>query len=244
MTVSDAPGGTDLYSENIESFSSDGVLAHYTDRADIGLFPHEVDIIDRYFDEADGDVLDVGCGTGRTTGPLAACGFDVVGIDVSDAMVERAQELFPEITFQVADATHLPFEDDAFRHVLFSHNGLDYLHPVEQRLSALREFRRVLAPDGVLAFSTHNTWYRFPALLTDREFVRQFYLSDGNLGRLFRRYKIDVVEDGPLATYLSNPVSQRRQLRRCGFEPLELVGKRDSALKNFEAMLYFVARVD
>jgi SAM-dependent methyltransferase len=244
MSDHDTPAAveSERYAENIESFSSDGLLTHYTDRADVGLFPEEVEIVERYFTDRGARLLDVGCGTGRTTGPLAAAGFDVLGVDVSDAMVERARGIFPDVDFQVADATDLPYEDDTFQYALFSHNGLDYVHPVAERRNALRELRRVLAPDGYLAFSTHNAWYRFPALLGDHDFLRQFYLANGNPKRLFRRYKVDVLADGPLATYLSNPVKQRRQLRTCGFDPVALVGKRDSALKNFEAMLYFVAR--
>ena len=41
---------------------------------------------------------------------------------------------------------------------------------------------------------------------------------------------------------MSDPLTQRRQLRECGFELLEVVGKRRTPLKYFEAMPYFVAR--
>ena len=37
--------------------------------------------------------LDFGCGTGRSTRLLAACGYDVTGVDVSESMVERARLL-------------------------------------------------------------------------------------------------------------------------------------------------------
>ncbi|MFC6976837.1 hypothetical protein ACFQL1_22440 [Halomicroarcula sp. GCM10025709] len=89
-------------------------------------------------------------------------------------------------------------------------------------------------------FSTHNAWYRFPAIVRDREFLRTFYLNRTNVPRLFDRYKKDTGE-ADLHTYMSNPIRQRRQLRRCGFDPLELVGKRDGPGKYFEAMLYFAA---
>lgn len=236
--------GSTLNQTNIESFSSQRSLNHYSDRATVGLFPHEREAIDRYFDKPDARVLDVGCGTGRTTYPLYEMGYDVIGIDVSDEMVDRAAELFPEIPFRVGDATDLDFGTDRFDYALFSHNGLDYVHPESARVTALRELGRVLKPDGLLVFSTHNGWYRYPAFFFDRQFLRTFYLNEGNFKRLFRRYKIDVLGSKPLWTYLSDPIRQRRQLRRCGFDPVELIGKRDSFLKLFEAMLYYVARVD
>lgn len=228
---------------NVESFSTEEMVDHYTDRTEAGLFEVEREIVSRYFAEREARVLDVGCGTGRTTRPLADLGFDVVGVDISEEMVVRARELFPDISFEVADVTDLDFDDDSFDYVLFAHNGIDYVHPSSERRRAFEELGRVLKPGGYLAFSTHNAWYRFPALAVDRPFLRTFYLENGNYRRLFRRYKMDVIEGDPLWTHLTDPVRQRCELRAAGLEPVELVGKRDWPVKYLEAMLYFVARV-
>lgn len=48
-------------------------------------------------------VLDVGCGTGAHAGELAARGFDVVGVDADDAMLERARAAHPTVRFVAAD---------------------------------------------------------------------------------------------------------------------------------------------
>src|SRR2546422_10042026 len=40
--------------------------------------------------DANGPVLELGCGTGRVTRPLARAGIDIVGVDRSDAMLARA----------------------------------------------------------------------------------------------------------------------------------------------------------
>jgi SAM-dependent methyltransferase len=229
------------FDENIDRFSSDELIHQYTDRATAGLFPQEEQAIDRYFTETGARVLDVGCGAGRTTRPLAERGFDVTGIDLSEEMIQAARGLFPGMEFRVADATDLGFGSDRFDYVLFSHNGIDYIHPEQERKRALSELRRVLKPDGILVFSSHNAWYRFPALLADHTFLRTFYLNKANAGRLFDRRKIDVREAN-LDTYMSDPLTQRHQLRECGFELLEVVGKRRTPLKYFEAMPYFVAR--
>lgn len=239
MLQNDDPRVTET---NVESFSTNEMVDHYTDRTELGFFEEERDAISRYFSDDDARILDVGCGTGRTTYPLSEYGFDVVGIDISERMVERARSLFPELRFEVDDVTDLGFEDDEFDYAIFAHNGIDYVHPVSERRRAFEELGRVLKPGGILVFSTHNSWYRFPAIAGDLPFLKTFYLDNGNLRRLFRRYKIDTIGGDPLWTHLTNPIRQRRQLERCGLEPVELVGKRDGITKYFEAMLYFVAR--
>lgn len=230
----------DHFDENIERFSSDELIDLYTDRAEAGLFVEEERAIERYFSKSGGTVLDVGCGAGRTTAELHDRGFDVIGVDLSEEMVAAAQALFPDIQFRVDDATALGFGSEQFDYVLFSHNGIDYVHPESERLTALNEIHRVLKPGGTFVFSTHNTWYKYPALLTDRSFLKTFYLNRVNLGRLFASYKKDVRE-ADLHTYMSNPLRQRRQLRQCGFSDPELIGKHGGPVKYFEAMLYFAA---
>jgi SAM-dependent methyltransferase len=61
-------------------------------------------------------ILDVGCGTGRHSIELAKRGYNVVGIDLSESMLNRAKEkALAEnltVTFQQYDARNLPFENE------------------------------------------------------------------------------------------------------------------------------------
>lgn len=63
-------------------------------------------------------VLDLGCGTGRVAEQLAGRGATVVGVDLSPALIETAQERAQErglsIDYRVGDAEHLELEDASF----------------------------------------------------------------------------------------------------------------------------------
>lgn len=100
--------------------------------------------------------LDAGTGTGRTLARLVAHlspGSEIVATDVSDAMLDqaRASVLPPEQTTLMlvnADHTDLPFCDGTFDLILSTFT----LHhvPTAEQPTVLREFRRVLADDGLL----------------------------------------------------------------------------------------------
>lgn len=110
------------------------------------------------------DVLDLGVGTGRTTPALRALGGRYVGLDVADEMVRAAREAHPGAEFRTADATDLSeFPNASFDAVVFSYNGIDYIHPESARQHCLTECRRVLRPSGVFIFSSHNARMLFPA---------------------------------------------------------------------------------
>jgi demethylmenaquinone methyltransferase / 2-methoxy-6-polyprenyl-1,4-benzoquinol methylase len=102
-------------------------------------------------------VLDVATGTGDLAfAEQAAVGpaGQVVGVDSCAAMLEVARRRQPgPIDFQEGDATNLGFPDASFDLVSIGFG----LRNVADREKALREFRRVLRPDGrlmVLDFST------------------------------------------------------------------------------------------
>jgi SAM-dependent methyltransferase len=98
-------------------------------------------------------VLDAGCGGGRTSSWLVEQGAEVVGLDASTELLRLARERLPSATFVLGDlAEPLPFEDDSFDVAVASL----VMHYLRDWAPALRELRRVLGPDGVLALSTHH----------------------------------------------------------------------------------------
>ena len=102
-------------------------------------------------------VLDLGVGAGRTTSYLARSASRYVGIDLSQAMLARCREKFPELTFLRLDATDLSVLPGAsFDVVVFSFNGLDTIPSLEGRRRCLAECSRVLRPGGAFLFSVHN----------------------------------------------------------------------------------------
>lgn len=61
-------------------------------------------------------ILDVATGTGKQAFAFAEKGYETVGIDLSNAMlnVAKKKSKFKNARFEVADATNLPFEDNSF----------------------------------------------------------------------------------------------------------------------------------
>lgn len=99
-------------------------------------------------------VLDAGCGSGVYAERLLERGADVVGVDVSGAMVEAARDLVPDGTFRQADlAEPLEFLADGSVDVVLCQHVFSHLREIGPPIS---EFARVLRPGGVLVVSTHN----------------------------------------------------------------------------------------
>jgi SAM-dependent methyltransferase len=102
-----------------------------------------------------GPVLDVGCGSaGHVTRYLADQGADVAGVDLSPGVIEVARRYQPELTFEVADMRELPAADGSLAGIIAFYSVIHL--PAGQVPLALAEFRRVLAPGGVLLIAMHG----------------------------------------------------------------------------------------
>ncbi|MBK6762872.1 MAG: methyltransferase domain-containing protein [Micrococcales bacterium] len=90
---------------------------------------------------APASVIDIGCGTGIHAAELAARGYDVLGVDVDVAMLERAAVEHPEVTFLAGDVQTLTLDrrfDAAISNAA--------LHWMPDQAEALRAIRAVLRP--------------------------------------------------------------------------------------------------
>ncbi|ELY84643.1 class I SAM-dependent methyltransferase [Natrinema altunense] len=101
-----------------------------------------------FFDALAGDrLLDVGCGPGSDLSTFESAGYDTVGLDLTSAFLQAACEREPTASLVRGDMRDLPFDDAAFDGLWSS---ASFLHvPRSDAIATLREFRRVLRPDGI-----------------------------------------------------------------------------------------------
>lgn len=131
--------------------------------------------------QGDERVLDVAVGGGHTTLAFARGAADVIGVDLTEAMLTAAQGLAEEqgianISFQAADAEHLPFPDSSFDIVTCRYAAHHFPHPAV----AAREWARVLKPGGQLLLvdvvspddPTSDTFLNAAEVLRDPSHVR------------------------------------------------------------------------
>jgi SAM-dependent methyltransferase len=136
--------------ERVSTVDGYRIWSRTYDQPGNGLFPVEEpvmhDIIDRL---PIGTALDAACGTGRHTEYLATLGHDVIGVDSSPEMLERARVRVPRAEFRDGDLNRLPIPDD---HVDLVVCALALSH-IPDLTPAFTEFARVLRPGGHLVIS-------------------------------------------------------------------------------------------
>jgi ubiquinone/menaquinone biosynthesis C-methylase UbiE len=98
-------------------------------------------------------LVELGCGPGHVSGYLASRGVKVAGLDLSAAMVEQAERLFPAIHFQVGDMLALPFDDASLGGVVSFYSIVHFDEP--QTEQAFVEMARVVQPGGIAAVAFH-----------------------------------------------------------------------------------------
>jgi SAM-dependent methyltransferase len=132
---------------------------HVAEYANRRLLPVEVVILVRYRDVLSGRTLEVGCGAGRILGYVAQLGGEAHGIDISPAMVEHCRTRYPAAHTRVGDLADIGRSAEGpFDAVLALDNVLDVFDDAERR-RVLTDLRALLAPDGLLIFSSHNLAY-------------------------------------------------------------------------------------
>ena len=93
-------------------------------------------------------VLELATGPGLLAKHVAGSANKMIATDYSEGMIKQAQKgVYPDnLTFEVADATSLRYEDDSFDVVLIA----NALHVMPNPEKALEEIKRVMRADGVL----------------------------------------------------------------------------------------------
>ena len=138
-------------------------------------------------------ILDVGCGTGRVAFALAQAGFQVTGIDESEAMLRRAQRhletnrpLASRVT--LLQESVVDFQSDTpFRLAIMAVNTFGHFLTQQVQLKVLRNVRRHLSPGGILVLDMTP---QDPLTLTQSEGVLrlQWEKQDAQTGHLIQKW--------------------------------------------------------
>lgn len=108
---------------------------------------------------AEDRVLDIGCGLGRLTRPLAARAAEVIALDVSEEMLSQAKELNPDldnVRWLQGSGTDLGGIERASVGACVSHVVFQHIPDPQITLGYVEEMARVLRPRGWSAFQVSN----------------------------------------------------------------------------------------
>jgi SAM-dependent methyltransferase len=132
--------------------------------ADTELFRYDCELLRRWM-PMPGRLIDLGCGSGRHLVVFARAGFDVTGVDLSKPMLSvasaklRRRCLSARLVEANIAALADQFEPGSFDYALCMFSTFGLIAGAKNRLHALRDWRRLLKPGGLLALHVHNRWH-------------------------------------------------------------------------------------
>lgn len=177
--------------------------------------------VDFYVEEARstrGDILELGCGTGRVLIPVARLGRSIVGVDASPEMLVQCGARLEQEPTEVRERATLVQADmrgfdlgRTFSLIMIPFRPLQHMVAVEDQLATLESAHRHLEPAGRLAFDVFNPSLRY--LLDDkrsqeREDTAETPLPDGRsfrrTGRVAAIHIVDQYSEAELIYYVRN----------------------------------------
>lgn len=125
-----------------------------------------------------GKVLDVGCGNGRSTLILSDVSDEVVGVDFSERLLEKAKSNLKDktnVNLYLEDATSTHFSDNYFDNIVMAWNTFGNLY--SSRDKVLKEAKRVLKQEGSIFMSifSENVLSAYFDMLKQNNLVAENY---------------------------------------------------------------------
>ena len=119
----------------------------------------------------DGKYLDIGCGTGNYTNELQKSGFDFIGIDPSELMLEKARTKNDKIDWKIGSAENTGLPENFVNGII----GSLTIHHWTNFKTGFSELNKVLKPSGRIVIFTSTPkqmrgyWlnHYFPKMLSD-----------------------------------------------------------------------------
>ena len=165
--------------------------------------------------------LDFGCGTGRSTRFLRDLGLEVIGADISQAMLDQARALDPSGNYHlVRDNIAVEFAPGSFDVILAAFT-FDNIPTDEAKADALSGLNTLLAPDGCLflVVSSHAIYVNEWASFSTRDFPENRQARAGDRVRIVM---LDVSDRRPVQDVLCTDAHYRRLFESAGLGVLEV----------------------
>ncbi len=244
-------------------------LEEYADPEIYDLENHEFEPDGSFFlsfaQKLGGPVLELGCGTGRVTIPLAQNGVDITGLDVVMAMIERAKQKAGALPIQwiIADARSFQLERP-FRLIFETGSVFQHILTRSDQEAFLAQVRKHLEKDG--RFIT-TLMFPHPDMLTSVETEKEWFTCENHAGQkirvsgtehydpirqvkletAYRRWVDDkgqeILRLAPLSLRYIFPQEMETLLYYNGFQVLERFGDWDSSpLTNTSRLVIFVCQ--
>ena len=139
-----------------------------------------------------GSVLDLACGTGRLTIPLAKKGLKVFGLDASEPMLELAREKSKDFSIKWIQGDVRDFHlNETFDLILMAGNAFQALLSEPDQISMLDCVRRHLKPSGLFVFNTRNPQENDFKTTSEFEFWHDFQDQYGDEVKVFGKQEVD-----------------------------------------------------
>jgi len=224
-------------------FNTEEALKKYISIARTKLWESEEILIEKYF-KLGGRILDIGCGCGRVTFPLAEKGYRAIGIDICNKMIEGARVLAKNAShipnFFLMDARNMQFDDNSFDGAIFSFNGLSEVYGEDNRSKILKETNRVLRPEGRFILSSPYFLLRYMPLFAASFICSKLMPKEERIGFGDRFY----IKNGK-ECYFHVP-KQKNLISLLESSGLDIVysekrnnlSKKDKKLDSFDCMFY------
>jgi SAM-dependent methyltransferase len=186
----------------------------------------DFDFFIQYCREADGKILELGCGTGRILIPVAEAGCTITGLDLSEYMLARCREkvsaldseLQKRISITQGNMADFSLEN-TFHTAIIPFRPFQHLVDYQDQLSCLKNINKHLAIGGRLIFDLFQVNLNIitkPLTGEEHEDVPEYELPDGRklrrTGRITAYHRTEQYNEVELIHYLTDTSGRTERL--------------------------------
>ena len=165
--------------------------------------------------------VDFGCGAGRSTRFLRDLGFEVVGVDIAEHMLEQARQRDPQGNYRLVEDGDLSGCEAAAHDLVLSAFTFDNVPTMENKVGLMRSLAGLLKPGGriVNLVSAPEIYLHEWVSFSTRDFPENRNARNGETVRIVM---LDVPDRRPVEDVLWTGEAWLEVYRRSGVTPIEV----------------------